>query len=220
MLNSLQIYLMLTPLGLYFLMIGLMHMMKRPFLISGKRDQALLFAALSGAMAAGPFQLFFPIGASWNYGVWTWLLLLGLYALACLLYLQIQRPSLNLYNIRLTELRPILSTLAAALDPDPRTAGDMIFMPTLGIQFYVEPNPNFHTLSLVAAGPEQDLSGWKTVQKKLRETLKEPHRTFHRRYSVGIFFLTLGFLILTGLHIMVWLDPAEFLKAIPDLLRI
>lgn len=220
MLNSFQIYLALAPLGLYFVLVSLMHLAGRPFPVSGKLGMGILFAVLSGALAAGPIQLVFPVNASWSYGPWTWLLLLSVYVLACTLYLLAQRPSIDLYNVQLTEFRPFLSELAVGLDPKAQIAGDMVFMPTLRIQFYVESAPLFRTLTLLPAGPHQDPVSWQKFRKALKNALKEQKTAFRPEYSIGIFFLVFGLLLLAGLHILVWMDPAAFLKAVPDLLRI
>ncbi|MBE6429203.1 MAG: hypothetical protein E7028_11630 [Planctomycetaceae bacterium] len=220
MLNPFLIYLALTPLALYFVLLGLMNMTGRPFLVTGFRDQIVLFLALSGLIAIGPVQLFFPVNASWSYGPATWLFLLGIYVLACTLYLLLQRPSLNLYNLALTEFRPFFADSVVEWDPESRMAGDTVFMPTLGIQFYVESTPFTRTISLISAGPNQNWDGWKIFQKKLMEDLKKQAETFSPKYSVGIFFMLLGLFMLIALHILIWINSAAFLKAIPDFLRL
>ncbi len=219
MLNSFLIYLALTPLALYFVLLGLMNLTGRPFLVTGFRDQIVLFLALSGLIAVGPIQLFFPVNASWSYGPGTWILLIGIYVLVCALSLLLQRPSVNLYNLALTEFRPFFADSVVEWDPESRLAGDAVFMPTLGIQFYVESTPLTRTISLISAGPNQDWNGWKVFQEKLMEGLKKQTESFSPNYSVGGFFMFLGLFMLIALHILIWVDFAAFLKAIPDFLR-
>lgn len=219
MINSFLIYLALTPLALYFVLLGLMNMTGRPFLVTGFRDQIVLFLALSGLVAVGPIQLFFPVNASWSYGPGTWLFLIGIYVLACALCLLLQRPSIHLYNLPLTEFRPFFADSVVEWDPEARLAGDAVFMPTLGIQFYVESTSFTRTVTLAAAGPNQDWDGWKRLQKKLLEGLKKQSGAFSQNYSVGAFFILLGLFMLVALHVLVWIDFAAFLKAIPDFLR-
>ena len=217
--NLFQIYIAFTPLALYFVLVGLMNMTGRPFLVTGLRDQIVLFLALFGLVAVGPMQLFFPVNASWSYGPWVWLLLIGIYASCCLLYLLFQRPSINLYNVTMTEFRPFISDLAVDCDPNARLAGDTVCMPTLGIQFYFDSNPVLRTISLISAGPNQDWGGWDRFRKSLMEGLKSQSQTFAPKYVVGISFLLLGLVMLIALHALIWYDSASFLKAIPDFLR-
>lgn len=218
--NSFLLYLAFTPLALYFVLVGLMNMTGRPFLVTGWRDQLVLFLALTGFIAVGPMQLFFPVNASWSYGMGVWILLLSIYSLICTLYLLIQRPSINLYNVTLTEFRPFLSDLVVDSDPASRLAGDTVFMPTLGIQLYLEANPVLRTISLVSAGSNQNHHGWVSFQQALMDGIRRERSTFSPKYAVGIVFLLLGLFLLIGLHVLIWCDSAAFLKAIPDFLRI
>ncbi len=220
MFNSFLIYLSLMPLAIYFVLVGMMNLTGRPFLVTGHRDQTARFLALTGFVAVGPMQLFFPVNASWSYGVGVWGVLLAIYALLCTLYLLLMRPSLNLYNVTLTEFRPFFSDKVVNWDPESRLAGDTVFMPTLGIQFYLEANPLLRTISLISAGPNQNYDGWRRFQKCLMDGLRTQKGTFFPKYTVGIAFLLIGLAMLIGLHSLVWYDSATFIRAIPDFLRI
>jgi len=217
--NSFLLYIAFTPLALYFVLVGLMNMTGRPFLVTGIRDQIVLFLALFGLVAVGPMQLFFPVNASWSYGPWVWLLLIGIYVFSCTLYLLLRRPSLNLYNVTMTEFRPFISDLAVDCDSGARLAGDTVCMPTLGIQFYFDSNAALRVISLISAGPNQNWDGWARFRKSLMDGLKAQSQTFSPKYAVGISFLLIGLALLVGLHALVWWDSAAFLMAIPDFLR-
>lgn len=219
-LNSFTIYLALTPLALYFMLVGLMNMTGRPFLVTGVRDMTVLFLALFGLAAVGPMQLFFPVNASWSYGIGVWIFLTVIYVLLCTLFLILQRPSLNLYNVTMAEFRPVFFNMVVELDPAARWAGDSVFLPTLGIQLFMDSNPLLRSISLVSAGPNQNYGGWKTLQERLMENLRTQGKTFTPKYTVGIAFFLAGLLLLTGMHVLILFDSASFLKAIPDFLRI
>ncbi len=220
MLNSLTIYLAFTPLALYFLLAGLMNMTGRPFLVTGLRDMIVLFVGIFGMVAVGPMQLFFPVNASWSYGIGVWLFLISIYVLLCTLFLVLQRPSLNLYNISLAEFRPVFFDMVVELDPASRWAGDSVFLPTLGIQLFMESNPLLRSVSLVSAGPNQNYEGWTKLQNHLMQNLKSQNGTLSQKYTVGILFFLTGLLMLVALHLFIWFDSASFLRAIPDFLRL
>lgn len=219
MLDTLSIYLSLTPLAVYFMLIGMMNMSRRPFIVSGVRDLAVLLLAISGLVVVGPLELFFPVNASWQWGIYVWVYLLILYALVVCLVLLGQRPRLNIYSVTLSELRPILSDLAMELDETARWAGDALSLPKLGVQFYLESNQKLANVSLISYGLRQSTEGWRIFQNALSRSLHQSKNVDHKR-SLGIFFFLGGLFLFSLLHGMIWYDSAAFLQAIPNFLRV
>ncbi|MDO4584314.1 MAG: hypothetical protein Q4D62_09450 [Planctomycetia bacterium] len=219
MLDTLSIYLGLTPLAVYLMLIGMMNMSRRPFVVSGVRDLAVVLLAISGLVVVGPMELFFPVNASWHWGIYVWVYLLILYALIVCLILLGQRPRLNIYSVTLSELRPILSDLAMELDETARWAGDALCLPKLGVQFYLESNSKLANVSLISYGLRQSTEGWRILQNALTRALNQSKNMEHKR-SLGIFFFLGGLLLFGFLHGMIWYNSATFLQAIPNFLRV
>ena len=219
MLDTLSIYLGLTPLAVYLMLIGMMNISRRPFIVSGVRDLAVVLLAISGLIVVGPMELFFPVNASWQWGIYVWFYLLILYALVVCLVLLGQRPRLSIYSVTISELRPVLSNLAMELDETARWAGDALSLPKLGVQFYLESNPKLSHVSLISYGLQQSTEGWRILQNALTRALNQSKNVEHKR-SLGIFFFLAGLFLFVLLHGMVWYDSVGFLQAIPNFLRI
>jgi hypothetical protein len=160
------------PLAIYFLLLGLVNLSRRPWLITGGRDAAALGAAVSGLMIVGPVRLFVPEQAMAR-GPFAWLLILALYVLCVTLLALLLRPRLVIYNITLEQLRPVLGEAAAALDPDARWAGASLALPRLGVSLYVEPSPAMRNVQLIAAGPRQNFAGWRHLEVALWSGLRQ-----------------------------------------------
>jgi hypothetical protein len=99
----------LGPVAIYLLLLGAINFSRRPFLVSGTRDAAVLGLAVSGLMIVGPLELFVPIHAVLRFGPYVWGFLILLYAMGLTLLLLFSRPRLVVYNVNAQELRPILA---------------------------------------------------------------------------------------------------------------
>lgn len=217
MFDILSLYIALIPLSIYLLVMGLVNLSRRPFVVSGVRDLGVLCLAATGFIVVGPMELFFPVEASFRFGSYVWLLLLAIFFLLIVLLLLAQRPRINIYNISLSDLRPILSDLAMELDPTARWAGDSLAMPKKGVQFYLEPTPALKNVSLVAYKKEQNLESWRILENSLRRGLRHV-KSSHRR-TVGMALFLTGLIMFILLNGMVWFYLEAFLAAIPNMLR-
>ncbi|MDO4576094.1 MAG: hypothetical protein Q4D98_12875 [Planctomycetia bacterium] len=217
--DILSTYVALVPISVYFLLIGMMNMSRRPFVVSGTRDLSVLFLAISGMMIVGPVELFFPVGASWQFGIYVWVYVLVLYALMVLLVLLGQRSRINIYNITMADFRAKLSDLAMELDAQARWAGDALSLPGLGVSCYLEANELLANVSLVACGSRQRPEGWRVLQNALTRTLHEG-KTIESQRHIGILFFIVGLVLFAVLHGMIWYYPMDFMRAIPDFLRV
>mgnify|MGYP007059423827 CR=1 FL=1 len=167
--DALHLSIALGPLAIYFLVLGLINLTPRPFLTTGARDWAALGLGISGFVIAGPMELFFPEGAASTFGWFVWVLLLGLYALVVLLICLLSRPRLVIYNITVAELRSLLETEMTAIDKQAHWIGDGIVLPSLGVQAHFEPFPPLRNLQIVASGPRQNYTGWRTFELRLAD---------------------------------------------------
>lgn len=216
--NILGLTISLGPLAVYLMLIGMMNMSHRPLVVSGIRDLGVLSLALFGMIVVGPMELFFPVSASWQYGPWVWLLLLIMYLLIVLLVLLAQRPRINIYNLSLEQLRPILSELAVEMDPSARWAGDALVMPHLDLQLYLDENVSMRNVSLISSKPHQNFENWRLLQRQLIKVL--PERAPVTPRWPGIILFCSGLLLLLCLLRGIWINPELFVKDLPDFLRI
>jgi hypothetical protein len=204
------------PLVVYLLILGMINLGRRPFLTTGARDTAVLGIAISGFIAAGPMELFLPEGAANLLGGWIWALLLTFYLLCLLLVVLLMRPRLVIYNVTFEQLRPALADAVGRLDEQARWAGESLSMPTLGVQFTVEPLAVMKTVQLVSAGPYQNIAGWRRLEEELAVGLKQA-KGLPNPY--GVFLVS--FAMCLGGAVLFWMsrDPAGVTQALNDMLR-
>ena len=182
-----QIMLPLTvafaPLALYFFAVAALHSGRRARMLTGQEDFTAIALGLIGFVMIGPMMLFLPVDALAFWGFYTWFFLAVLYALFVWLLTASMRLKLVVYNIKPDELRAILNDVAAELDSEARWAGNSLALPTLGIQFYLEPFPMMRNVVLKATGPQQELKSWLRFEKSLAARLLK-HRSEKSRISL------------------------------------
>ncbi len=170
--DSLHVVIALTPLALYFLLLGLMNLSRRPKLLTGARDTAVLGLALSGLVAAGPMELFMPEAAAMRFHSYVWALLATFYLLCLSLVVLVMRPRLVVYNVSVDQLRPILANIVDDLDSEARWAGDSLVLPQLGVQLCLEQSELLRNAQLVSSGARQSLAGWRRLELALAAALQ------------------------------------------------
>lgn len=170
--DSLHLFIALTPLAFYFVLLGFLNLSRRPRLVTGARDTAVLGLALSGLVAAGPMELFMPEAAAMRFHSYVWALLGTFYLLCLSLVVLVMRPRIIVYNASLDQLRPVLAQVVSELDDEARWAGDSLVLPQLGIQLCLEPAELLRNAQLVATGPRQSLAGWRRLELALAAALR------------------------------------------------
>jgi len=170
--DPLRLGIALSPLAAYLLLLGLVNLSSRPLLTSGGRDLAALALGISGLVAVGPMELFFPELAVERFGGYVWLLLLGFYALLVVLLTLIPKPRLVIYNMTVEQLRPTLANVVADLDPDARWAGECLALPRLGVQLHIESFLAMRNVQLISSGTHQSFAGWRRLERELVKGLK------------------------------------------------
>ena len=216
MIDPLHLAIALWPLAAYLVVLGGLQLGRRPRVVSGAKDAAALALALAGMVVAGPLELFFPEEATALYGGWVWTLLLLVYGLLVLLGILLMRPRVAVYNVTLEQLRPVVVETVSRLDSDARWAGDAVVLPQRQVQMHLEVSPLARVVQLVATGPQQDLGGWRALERQLCMDLRKM-RT--RPNPLGLVLLLLG-LILAGVATWsVGRDPAATLQAFHQMVR-
>ena len=161
------------PLCVYFLLLGLLNLRRRPFITTGGRDAMSLGIGIVGFIIVGPMELFLPEAAANHLHIWAWVMLVTLYLLSLVLIVLLLRPRLVIYNITSEQLRPVLSEFVPKLDPEARWAGDALSLPELGVQLHVEANAMFKNVQLISAGPQQNLAGWRRLELELDRAFRK-----------------------------------------------
>ncbi len=216
--DSLHICIALGPLAVYLLVIGSVNAARRPRVTTGARDLAALGLGILGLIVVGPMALFFPEDAAAELGgVWlVWLLLVALYGLGVLLVLLLMRPRLIIYNTSPDQLRPVLGRVVEALDDEAIWAADSLILPTLGIQFHLEPFGPMRSAQLVSSGPRQSHAGWRRLEQALAAELRE---TRSARNPFAFVLISSGLVMLAFVTLSVARDPQTIAQSLQEFLQ-
>ena len=191
-------------------MLGIMHLAKRPVVVTGAGELASLFAALTGLAFVGPIALFRPEAATAQFGDLIWLFLISFYWLWAALIVMLCRPRLVVYNLPPSELRPVLAEAIGQLDTEARWAGSSLVLPSLGVQLHLDSVGWLHNTALVASGGEQDLGGWRRLERSLKRALRPVETTAKPQ---AVLFLGLGLVLLVASVSSLVSDPAAVMVA-------
>ena len=217
LMDPFRLCLALGPVCVYLLLLGAINLSRRPLLVSGTRDAAVLGLAVSGFMIVGPVELLVPDAAEMRFGAFVWVLLLALYALCLMLVLLLLRPRLVIYNISADQLRAVLAGLVDDLDSDARWAGDVLVLPGLGVQLHMDGLTLMRNVSLTSVGGNQNPLGWQRLEAALGGALS---RLPTRRNAGGAILVAIGTLITVGLGCAVGYDPQAVAQSLFEMLRI
>jgi len=212
----------LGPLAVYCLLLGGVHLTRRPLVVSGLRDTAALGVAVAGLILVGPVEMLLPYASVAVFGASVWLFVITLYALGLILVLLMMRPRLVVYNITMEQFRPILAEVVQELDAEARWAGDGVFLPSLGVQLHLETVPMLRNISLVASGHKQNFLGWRRLEQALRTALAEHENLAQnpRVWKVGLSLLAAGLLLALLLLVRVASDPQAVAQSVLELLHL
>lgn len=204
------------PLVVYLLILGTINLGWRPLVTTGARDTAALGIAISGFIVAGPMELFLPEETANVLGGWIWALLMTFYVLCLLLVVLLMRPRLVIYNVTFEQLRPALAEVVTRLDEQARWAGESLVIPALGVQLTIEPLAVMKNVQLVAAGPMQNIAGWRKLEDELTLELKQV-KGLPNPYGISL----ITFAAVLGGMVLFWMyrDPVGVTQALNDMLR-
>jgi hypothetical protein len=182
----------ILPLGGYLLLIGWLHLRRRPVVVPGAVDLALLAAGVSGLVAVGPLAILQPaVGTTpWATAmlVLVFVLLVGMAVLA-------MRPRLVIYNVTLDQLRPVVAEVVAGLDGSARWAGESVALPARGLQVLMDARGLTRCVSLVASGRRTSAEAWSEFSRRVRRGVR-PLRV--RRNPWGAVAVVLGGMVVVG----------------------
>jgi len=227
--DPLHLCIALGPLAIYAVVLGAIHFKRRPYLVTGFRDNVTLGLGILGFVIVGPMELFYPDSVPALYGsifpeaigAWlgivVWILLLALYLLSVLWIALSARPRLVIYNLKRKQFWSLLEPLIHNLDPQAQQVGDMVSLPNLGVYANVESVGPMRCVQLKSVGHQQDFKGWQQVQLALNNRLKSERLPVNPG-AIPLFLLAAGSLLymLGGL----WRDGQHVPQALIDMLRL
>lgn len=159
-----------VPLGLYLVGIGYLHLRRRPSLLQGSLDFALLATSVAGLVLVGPLALLAPLARGIPSVAGVPVLLAGFLLLVAVAVLAM-RPRLVIYNITLDQLRPVVAEVVAGLDATARWAGETAALPARGIQVHLDGRGSMRSVSVVAVGARTSPEGWTEFSRRLRQAV-------------------------------------------------
>lgn len=169
LLDRIPLWAAFVPLGAYLLMLGTFHLRRRPLVVSGGADWALLGAGVTGLVLVGPLALVQPaIGNT----PWSALLLVALFALLIAMGTLVSRPRLVIYNVTIDQVRPVVVDVVSRLDPSARWAGGTAALPARRLEVRIDGHGPTRTVSVVAAGERTGTDGWGEFCSRLRSGLR------------------------------------------------
>lgn len=158
-----------VPLACYLWALAWAHLRRRPFLVSGVLDAALLALAVSGLAAVGPLASLVPVAGG---SPWSWTVLVLLFALCVAVCVLVSRPRLVVYNITVEQFRPLVAEVVAALDAEARWAGESAALPGQGFQLHIEGTGPLRAVSVVNVGERSSPEGWGDFARRLRRAVR------------------------------------------------
>jgi hypothetical protein len=185
-LSAMPAWAALVPLGCYLVVLGWLHLRRRPAAVSGGIDLAALAAAVSGFVLAGPLALLQPaVGTA----AWATLMMLGTLVVIVAGGLLATRPRLVIYNVTVEHLRPLLAEVVGQLDGSARWAGESVVLPAQGLQLLMDGRGIARCVSIVAVGTRASPEAWAEFSRRVRRGA----RTLRvRRNLWGGLFLAAG----------------------------
>jgi hypothetical protein len=168
------ILLALLPLIGYLTVFSLIRLSGKALVTSGGRDVAALAIAVSGMIAVGPGELFFPTSAAAVFGPVVWVALAVFYGLSVSLIALTMSPKLVVYGRTPEEMYEPL--LASAKQIDTAAEGNpsslQISLPTISVRLRLDGQRGIDHAQVIAFEPNVSLQFWNQLLAVLR---KEAH---------------------------------------------
>lgn len=189
------VLLALLPLLAYLMVISAIRLSGHALVTTGGRDIAALAMAISGLLAVGPTELFFPMTAATLFGPKVWFALAAFYALCTTLIVLTSTPRLVIYGRTPEEMFEPL--LAAARKIDAQAQGEnrslQVRLPQSGVLLRLGGQRAIDYAEVVAFEPNLSPRFWKSLLVQLRSEVSVRTSPMPRRgFAMLIFALLLG----------------------------
>jgi len=184
------VLLALAPLIAYLMVISAVRLSGRSLVTTGGRDIAALALAISGFLAVGPAELFFPTAAAAMFGPAVWFALALFYGLSVSLIALSFPPRISVYGRTAEELYPPL--LAAAKTIDVKALGDpqllQVTLPAVGIHLRIDGHRGIDYAQIVAFEPNVSFKFWSMLLAATRAQVQQQVNPLPRRGFAMLFF--------------------------------
>jgi hypothetical protein len=177
------IVLALLPLIGYLLVMSIIRLSGRVLVTTGSRDIAALGVAISGLLAVGPAELFFPSHAATLFGPLVWIALATFYGLCVALVALTSSPKLVAYGRTPDELfEPLLRAVRRI---DPAASGDsgslLITLPSVGVHLRIDGQRGVDYGQVTAFESGVSMRFWTTLLAHLRAEVAQSPAPMPRR---------------------------------------
>ena len=155
----------------------------------------LLAIGLGGLVLAGPGRLLIPLNVLTFWGNFAWLLWAAFYLIVAQIVIWKLQRRIVVYNFSVAEMVPKLWETVQSLDATATWVGNSMALPKCGVQFYWEAAPKSRNIVLVAAGPNQSVTGW----QQLETATDLAFRTISvKRGPISLFFLLASIVLIAA----------------------
>ena len=214
MLDLLRFAIAILPLAAYTNVLGLLRLRSKPTVLSGAMDLLLLGLAVIGIVAIGPIELFFPRAAYSLLGAWVWIVLIALYLFILMLLALNTPPKLVVYGLDHEMLRSQVCELLEQEQIRSAWLGYLVDLPELGVRACIEPAGRGSVSQIHAAGKQQNLTGWFTLEKLLLEKVA---KTRINQRSQAIIWISVSFLLIAIAALLINNDLPRLQQVMADM---
>lgn len=173
----------LLPLIGYLLLLGCIRLSGKALVTTGGRDLASLGFAISGLVAIGPGELFFPKSAAGVFGPWVWVALIAFYSLIVSLIALTSRPRLVIFGRSPDQMLDPLYESAKRLDDTATIEPEklQVYLPKLGIRLKTSGHLGVDATYVESFELVTSIEFWNTLLGHLRDqTIKTAKPTPRR----------------------------------------
>ena len=189
-------------------------MLGRPLVTTGGRDIFALSIGISGLVAVGPGELFFPSAAGATFGPAVWPMLAVFYFLLVTMVILNSRPRLVVYGVGSHDL--IQPLLRACERIDPQSVADglagTVTLPTHAVHLRVMPHNGSHSADVEAFEPNVSHAFWRLLLAELRREVAVAPAVAPRRG--GLLSIGLAMLVLVALQVV--RSPSQVVEGLRD----
>jgi hypothetical protein len=171
----------LLPMIGYLIVLGMIRLSGYALVTTGGRDIAALGVAISGLIAIGPAELFFPNAAATVFGPLVWIALVVFYGLIVSLIALTSTPRLVVYGRTPQDLQQPLLAAAKRIDPEAADINGLrVYLPKSGVHFRLEGYRDADHAQVVAFESGVPLQMWNDLLAGFREEVSKSPRPAQR----------------------------------------
>jgi hypothetical protein len=191
------------PLVAYVGTLGIIRASGKTLVTTGARDAAALAVAVSGLVAVGPLELFFPSMSAAIMGPLVWVPLALLYSLCVSLYIIVRPQRLVIYGRSSDQVFD--AVLRAAIKIDSSAVGNAetqhISLPTIHVNLRLDGYHGQDPCQVIAFEPNLAPKFWSMLLSSLREEVQQtPASTPRPAFAMLLVAVTVGgFLLWKGI---------------------